>query len=450
MFRNDLPPGERKTHRRTKAVPPIEPVEDHARGNVRLTDLLAARSAERDAALGEVARLNSQLEQRLAERTIERDDVARSEADTELTRSNAELKHRLAERTIERDDIARDDALTELARTNAELKVRLAERTIERDDVARDDAHAELARTNAELTARLAERTIERDDIARGDALAELARTNAELKKRLAERTIERDAVAKQIASIELTRTNAAEELLRLHAWELESLNAELESFSYSVSHDLRAPVRAVLGFVRAIEEECDDELGTEGKRLLGIVQHEASRMGNLIDDLLAFSRLGRQPMQSSTVDMNALARDAVAEHEATAGSTQTVVTIADLPVATGDSVLLRQVWVNLISNGFKYASKVAAPELHIWATRAGTTTTYHVRDNGVGFDMRYAKKLFGVFQRLHRADEFPGTGVGLAIVMRVVKRHGGAVRADARIGEGATFSFDLPSGPKT
>ena len=379
-------PGEAKPSGRP--VPPsvVEPSAHPALTGAQLGALLAKRVIERDEALAEVSRLKSQLERRLAERTIERDDVARSEAVTELTRSNAELKVKLAERTIERDDIARDDALTELARTNAELE------------------------------------------------------------KRLAARTIERDAVAKQIASIELTRTNAAEDLLRLHAGELESLNAELESFSYSVSHDLRAPVRAVLGFVRAIEEECAADIGVEGKRLLGIVANEASRMGDLIDDLLAFSKLGRQPMRSAVVDMNALARVAVAEYEAPPGSAKAVATIADLPAATGDRALLGQVWVNLISNAFKYASKQGSPEVHIWATRTEDATTYHVRDNGVGFDMRYAQKLFGVFQRLHRADEFPGTGVGLAIVMRVVKRHGGTVRADAHIGKGATFSFELPN----
>ncbi len=417
MSRTETPLSEPKTNRRPKTVKRVDDGAKLARENVKLERSLAKRVIERDEALATVSRINSQVERWLAERTTERDDVARSEANTELTRTNAELKHRLAERTIERDDIARDDALAELARTNAELKARLAERTIERDDIARDEA------------------------------LAELARTNAELKKRLAERTIERDDVAKQIASIELTRTNAAEELLRLHAWELESLNAELESFSYSVSHDLRAPVRAVLGFVRAIEEECAADIGVEGRRLLGIVQHEASRMGDLIDDLLAFSKLGRQPMQSSTVNMNALVHEAVQEQVAAAGGQSPSVTIDDLPSAQGDRVLLRQVWVNLISNAFKYASKKSSPEVYVWATRENAMTTYHVRDNGVGFDMRYAQKLFGVFQRLHRADEFPGTGVGLAIVMRVIKRHGGAVRADARMGEGATFSFELPSG---
>jgi signal transduction histidine kinase len=385
--------------------------------NAQLRRSLALRVVERDEALADVSRTNSQVERWLAERTTERDDFARSEADMQLAHTDEELKHRLAERTIERDDVARDEALAELGRTNAELKKRLAERTIERDDIARDEA------------------------------LTELARTNAELKERLAARTIERDNVAQQIASIELTRTNAAEELLRLHTWELESLNAELESFSYSVSHDLRAPVRAVLGFVRAIEEECGSEIGVEGRRLLGIVQQEASRMGTLIDDLLAFSKLGRQPMLSSTVNMNALVQDAVNEQRTTLGNEAVAVTIEDLPVVLGDRVLLRQVWVNLISNAFKYVGKEAAPAVRVWARREGTMTTYHVRDNGVGFDMRYAQKLFGVFQRLHRADEFPGTGVGLAIVMRVIKRHGGAIRADAILGQGATFSFDLPNG---
>jgi len=169
----------------------------------------------RDRAIATLAPTNAELKQRLAERTIERDDVARDEALVELARTNAELKQRLAERTIERDDVARDEALVELARTNAELKQRLAERTIERDDAARDEALVELARTNAELKQRLAERTIERDDVARDEALVELARTNAELKQQLAERTIERDDVARNEALVELARTNMAQEFLK-------------------------------------------------------------------------------------------------------------------------------------------------------------------------------------------------------------------------------------------
>ena len=363
---------------------------------------------------------------------------------SELARTNAELEQRLAERTIERDDVARDEALTELARTKAELEQRLAERTIERDDVARDVALAELARTNAELAQRLAERTIERDDAARDDAIAELARTTAELERRLAERTIERDDVARLEAARELIRTNAAEEQLRLHTAELEGVNAELESFSYSVSHDLRAPVRAVLGYTRAIEEDYGPILGDEGRRLLTVVQSEASRMGDLIDDLLAFSRLGRQPIVNVLVNMTSLAQDVAAKYDES-GQGRVTFDISDLPDVRGDRVLLRQVWVNLISNAAKYSGKVAEPHVRVWATRETARIVYHVRDNGVGFDMAYADKLFGVFQRLHRSDDFPGTGVGLAIVMRIVQRHGGTVWADARLGEGATFSFAFP-----
>jgi signal transduction histidine kinase len=365
---------------------------------------------------------------------------ARDAAEAEIVRAKY-LHARLAER----DDLARDEAFAQLARTNAELERRLAQRTIERDDVARDEALAELARTNEELERRLAERTVERDDVARDEALAEQSRAAAELEARLAERTIERDGVAKDVASAELTRTNAAQDQLRVHTVELEEVNAELESFSYSVSHDLRAPVRAVLGYIRAIQEDHGGELSDEGRRLLGVVEKEASRMGNLIDDLLAFSRLGRASMSNAVVDMTALAREAMAEHVHLPGHERAVEAIPVLPPARGDRTLLRQVWVNLISNAVKYAGKKAAPAVRVWAATEGSTTTYFVQDNGVGFDMRYASKLFGVFQRLHRMDEFPGTGVGLAIVMRIVKRHGGDVRADAQLGEGATFSFTLP-----
>jgi light-regulated signal transduction histidine kinase (bacteriophytochrome) len=363
--------------------------------------------------------------------------AARGEAAIELARVAAELEARLAERTIERDDVARADAMTELARTDAELIARLAER----DDVAL----VELARTNAELKMRLAARTIERDDVARSDAIIELARTNEELKEQLARRTIERDEAASDTARIELSRTNLAEMQHRQHALELEALNAELESFSYSVSHDLRAPVRAVLGYAAAIREDYGASLDDEGRRLLSVVESEASRMGELIDDLLAFSRLGRQQMAEADVVMTALARDVADECAREVGRDPLTITVDELPGARGDRALLRQVWVNLISNAIKYSGKQPEPRVHVWGTRDAGRVTYHVRDNGVGFDMAYADKLFGVFQRLHRGAEFPGTGVGLAIVMRVVQRHAGSVWGSAELGAGATFSFSLP-----
>jgi len=401
----------------------------------------------RERAVTELARTDAELVQRLAERTLERDGAARAEALTELDRTNAELAFRLAERTIERDDVAREEAVAELLRTNAELKQRLAKRTLERDDAARENAALELLRSNAELKQRLVERTIERDDVAREEAVAELSRTNAELKKRLAGRTIERDTVARVEAAAELRRTDAAEEQSRLHAAELEALNTELESFSYSVSHDLRSPVRAVLGYSRALEEDYGAVLDDEGRRLLSVVYLEATRMGHLIDDLLAFSQLGRQPIVRALVDMASLIDEVVIEQTALAGHAPSVFHVDPLPAVYGDRALLRQVWTNLVSNALKYSSKSAEPRLSIWATAEAVRIVYNVRDNGVGFEMAYASKLFGVFQRLHRSEDFAGTGVGLAIAHRVVQRHGGTIWAEAELGSGATFSFALPTG---
>jgi light-regulated signal transduction histidine kinase (bacteriophytochrome) len=317
--------------------------------------------------------------------------------------------------------------------------------TTERRGVARQDALVlELARTNALLEERLAERTIERDD-ARHDALIELARSNAEIIRRLAERTVERDDVARDEALTELARTDLAEERLHIQAAELEAANAELESFSYSISHDLRAPVRAMLGYTRAIEEDYAALLDDEGRRLLTVVKSEASRMGALIDDLLAFSKLGRRAMNSATVHMTSLAENVALEQTQATKLPASAITIAELPDIPGDRVLLRQVWINLLANAVKYSSKETDPRIEVWAQSEARSVVYHVRDNGVGFDMAYASKLFGVFQRLHRNRDFPGTGVGLAIVKRVIRRHGGEIWADARLGAGATFSFRLP-----
>ena len=277
------------------------------------------------------------------------------------------------------------------------------------------------------------------------ELLRGMAERDAELKARLEERTLERDAVARDKALAELMRTNAAEEQLRLHTSELEVLVSELESFSYSVSHDLRAPVRAVLGYTHVLVEEYTDSLDEEGQRLLSVVQDEAARMGELIDGLLAFSGLSRQQMNTVLVDMNALAHEVVGELGTSDGKDAPPIEIGPLPEARGDRVLMRQVWHNLISNAVKYSGKTRHPAIEIWATSENGSNMYHVRDNGVGFDMAYAGKLFGVFHRLHRDEEFPGTGVGLAIVKRIVERHGGTVWADAKLGDGATFTFALP-----
>lgn len=228
---------------------------------------------------------------------------------------------------------------------------------------------------------------------------------------------------------------------------QLEAANRELESFSYSVSHDLRAPVRAIIGFSRMLSEEHIQQLNAEAQRLLGIVQSEAHRMGALIDDLLAFSRMGRQAMQMYDVDMTQLARSAYEGLIAQQSTNNVDFRLGVLPRARGDRSLLGQVWTNLLANALKFSGKQPKPHIEVSAISDETEHVYFVRDNGVGFDPRYQSKLYGVFQRLHDSADFPGTGVGLALVQRIVTRHGGRVWADSKPNEGATFYFTLPKG---
>lgn len=224
----------------------------------------------------------------------------------------------------------------------------------------------------------------------------------------------------------------------------LEAANKELESFSYSVSHDLRSPLRAVDGFSRAVQEDYGLLLPAEGQRYLQTIRDGAQRMGLLIDDLLSFSRLSRSPLHKRTLDTGKLVQDALAELTGATEGRQIDLRIGDLPSCLGDPALLKQAWVNLLSNAFKYTQKREAAVVEIGCEEKSEGSVYFVRDNGTGFDMRYAQKLFGVFQRLHRAEEYPGTGVGLAIVQRVIHRHGGRIWAEAELESGATFYFTL------
>ena len=233
------------------------------------------------------------------------------------------------------------------------------------------------------------------------------------------------------------------EQSVRDRTAELRASNQALEGFSYSVSHDLRAPLRAVSGYAAMLEEDHGHQLDDEGRRLLRVVCDSAARMGQLIDDLLRFSRLGRQPVGAATVEMRSLAREVVEElaPEHPAASFD----LGEVPAATGDRMLLRQVWVNLIGNALKYSAKHASPRVEIGGRTENGEVVYWVGDNGAGFDMRYVDKLFRVFQRLHGDHEFSGTGVGLAIVERVISRHGGRVWAEGEVGRGARFFFSLP-----
>ena len=276
------------------------------------------------------------------------------------------------------------------------------------------------------------------------DLLAEVGRrqealeaSNLTLGREMAERARVEDQLRE--LNIELERRVDA------RTAQLEAANKELESFSYSVSHDLRAPVRAIIGFSRMLSEEHIQQLNAEAQRLLGIVQNEAHRMGALIDDLLAFSRMGRQAMQMYDVDMTQLARSTYEGLMAQQATNNVDFQLGALPRARGDRSLLGQVWVNLIANALKFSGKQAKPRIEVSAISDETEHVYFVRDNGVGFDPRYQSKLYGVFQRLHDAADFPGTGVGLALVQRIVTRHGGRVWADSKPHEGATFYFTLP-----
>jgi light-regulated signal transduction histidine kinase (bacteriophytochrome) len=227
---------------------------------------------------------------------------------------------------------------------------------------------------------------------------------------------------------------------------QLEATNKELESFSYSVSHDLRSPLRAINGYARMLEEDHGARLDEDAKRCLTVVRREAGRMAELIDDLLAFSRLGREQFKARAIDMTALVQEVVAELGGTAVPA-TRIEVESLPPASGDRATLRQVWVNLIGNAIKYSGKCDQPRVRISGKKRQGETVYRIEDNGAGFDMRYYNKLFGVFQRLHSGEEFPGTGIGLAIVQRVVARHRGRVWAEGEPGRGAVFYFSLPIG---
>lgn len=231
---------------------------------------------------------------------------------------------------------------------------------------------------------------------------------------------------------------------------ELEASNKELESFSYSVSHDLRAPLRAIDGFSRILLEDHSHQLDADAQRVLEVIRTNTRQMGRLIDDLLAFSRLGRKPIERSPVNMEVLARDAFTEIRLADSETGPRFQVGAMSPALGDPAMLRQVFVNLLSNAAKYSHGNDAPVIQVGSYTENGDNAYYVKDNGVGFDMNYANKLFGVFQRLHSAEEFEGTGVGLAIVQRIIHRHGGRVWAEGKVNEGATFYFTLPKEHET
>lgn len=234
------------------------------------------------------------------------------------------------------------------------------------------------------------------------------------------------------------------EQIVSDRTLELEMANKEMESFSYSISHDLRAPLRSIHGYVSIFLEDYGEQFDDEAKRLMGIISSNTNRMGQLIDDLLEFSKLGRKDIQKTEIEVERLVRQVV-EYALEDVTKAVEVHVENLPRVRADQSLLEQVWTNLISNGIKYSSKKEKPRVDIRCRKEGGEFVFSVQDNGAGFSMDYAHKLFGVFQRLHKTTEFEGTGVGLAIVQRIVQKHGGRVWAEGKVDEGSTFYFTLP-----
>lgn len=272
----------------------------------------------------------------------------------------------------------------------------------------------------------------------------ELKLAHDELDQRVKERTKELQKMNEALQS-EITERKEAEKLIELRTKLLEMTNKELESFSYSVSHDLRAPLRAIDGYTRMILRDQRESLNDDAKRKFDLIRSNTQIMGKLIDDLLSFSRLGRLELNMSRLDMESLVNDVWMELQIINPDRKIDLKIKNIPPGWGDRTLMKQVYSNLLSNAVKYTKLIDKAYVETGGYAGDGETIYYVKDNGVGFDMAYYDKLYGVFQRLHSADDYEGTGVGLAIVQRIIHRHGGRVWADGKIDKGATFYFTLP-----
>ncbi len=261
----------------------------------------------------------------------------------------------------------------------------------------------------------------------------EMAQANASLRAEIAERRRAENLIQ------DLNRQ------LNQKVADLLEANRDMEAFSYSVSHDLRAPLRAIQGFARMLMEEHVERLDTEGLRLLKVTSHNARLMAKLIEDLLAFARLGKREIKKTGLEMTALAQSIFQELQGWIPSRKVQLTLKPLPPAQGDRALMNQVWVNLLSNALKFTGSRETALIEIGGWTETDDRIYYVKDNGVGFDMHYADRLFRVFHRLDPNSQFEGTGVGLAIVHKIIQRHGGRVWAEGKANEGATFYFSLP-----
>jgi len=251
---------------------------------------------------------------------------------------------------------------------------------------------------------------------------------------------------SRDVLNVEVERRRALNRELEKRSDELQATNKELEAFAYSVSHDLRAPLRHMSGYAELLQKTVGAALDAKGVRFMAMILESAKRMGDLIDDLLAFSRIGRAETQWTHVDMNQLVADVVAELRRETAERDIVWNVGSVSACDGDRSMLRLVLLNLLSNAVKFTRGRPQAVIEIGSLSASDgEVVVFVRDNGAGFDMRYVHKLFGVFQRLHRADAFEGTGIGLATVQRIIHRHGGTVRGEGIVDQGATFTFSIP-----
>jgi len=292
---------------------------------------------------------------------------------------------------------------------------------------------------------------IDRDITERKRAEEELVKHREGLEELVQERTAELNSRVSDVEYLNRAMVNLLEDLrssnanLETTTSRLAEANKELEAFTYSVSHDLRSPLRAISGFSRMLVEDYMDKLDSDGRHQLDVIQGSARDMGQLIDDLLAFSRMGRKEMSSSVIDMGGLVREVFEKLQLLPEASKARLKAEELAPAYGDLAMIREVFFNLLSNAIKFRKPQKAPVIEVGSRTEGEEQIYSVRDNGVGFDMKYVDKLFAVFQRLHSTEEFEGTGIGLALVQRIIHRHGGRVWAEGKVNEGATFYFTLP-----
>jgi signal transduction histidine kinase len=297
---------------------------------------------------------------------------------------------------------------------------------------------------------------VQREIMKRAKVEVGLRRAQEILGVRIGEQRSELDHVVEDLHAQIHARNSAEQELQRLNeeletrvetrTAELQELNRELEAFTYSVSHDLRAPLRHMDGFSKILQQEFGQQLPDEAQHYLNRIRSAATHMSALVEDLLHLSRIGRQPPRRQLTSLRALAEQAREEVEPETQGREIAWKIGPLPDVEADPVLLRQVFVNLFSNAVKFTRKTPHAVIEVKASRQNGKVHVFVRDNGAGFDPRYADKLFGVFQRLHRQDEYEGTGIGLATIQRIIHKHGGRVWAESELGHGATFQFTLPS----